>query len=59
MRKKQIEYDYRVKYNAPKPEINNQVFEIFAKEVEFFRKIEHERHKFAIKYGNQARALFN
>ena len=46
--------------HQPLPEnINNMVFEIFAKEVEFFRKLEEERHKFAVKFGNQARTLFN
>ena len=39
--------------------INNLVFEIFRKEIEFFRKLEEERHKFAVKFGNQSRALFN
>jgi hypothetical protein len=54
-----------MKYNVdlllqPIPKlIEDLVFKIFEKEVEFFRQLEHERHKFVVKFGNQTKNLFN
>ena len=39
-------------------EAERLVLEIFAEEVEYFRKLEHARHKFSQKFGNQARKIF-
>jgi len=41
-----------VEYNKPPSDVDQLVFEIFSKEVEFFKRLEHERHKFALKFGN-------
>ena len=54
-----MKYNYEKLHEKVPTNIENLIFEIFSKEVEFFKRLEHERHKFALKFGNQARNLFN
>ena len=59
IRQTDLEYDALKGYREPYKDIDDRIFNIFAKEVEFFRQLEFERHKFALKFGNQAKELFN
>ena len=65
MKGRSLRNDYIEKYNQdklvgpPSKEVDDLIFDIFATEVEFFRQLEFERHKFALKFGNQAKELFN
>jgi len=47
-----MKYNYEKLHEKVPTNIENLIFEIFSKEVEFFKRLEHERHKFALKFGN-------